>query len=129
MAAPVLTGPLQTSMQDDAPGKYRTAFCLPVELAASAPTPASPDLLLRTVPLTRMAAIRYSGKWSPSLYEEPQQTLRSWMKAKGLPSSGPPILARYDPPFTLWFLRRNEGLIPTARWQLRFRLPQHRVTT
>ena len=114
MTAPVLTEPLQAS-QDDSPGKYRTAFCIPVELAASAPTPVSPDLLLRTVPLTRMAAIRYSGTWSQSLYEEKLQTLRFWMKAKGLPSSGPPILARYDPPFKPWFLRRNEVLIPTDR--------------
>ena len=115
MTAPVLTEPLQTSMQDDAPGKYRTAFCIPIELAASAPIPASPDLLLRTVPHTRMAAIRYSGTWSQSLYEEKLQTLRSWMKAEGLPSNGPPILARYDPPFKPWFLRRNEVLIPTTR--------------
>lgn len=115
MTAPVLTEPLQISMQDDVPGKYRTAFCIPVELAAAAPTPASPDVSLRTVPPTRMAAIRYSGTWSQSLYEEKLQTLRSWMKAKGLPSGGPPILARYDPPFKPWFLRRNEVLIPTTR--------------
>lgn len=115
MTAPVLTEPLQTSMQDDAPGKYRTAFCIPAELAASAPTPASPDVLLRTVPPVRMAAIRYSGTWSQSLYEEKLQTLRSWMMAKGLPTSGPPILARYDAPFKPWFLRRNEVMIPTAR--------------
>lgn len=115
MTAPVLTEPLQTSMPDDGPGKYRTAFCIPVELAASAPIPASPDLLLRAVPPTRMAAIRYSGTWSQSLYEEKLQTLRSWMRAKDLPSSGLPILARYDPPFKPWFLRRNEVLIPTAR--------------
>ncbi len=115
MTAPVLTEPLQTSVQDDGPAKYRTAFCIPVELADSAPRPASPELLVRAVPPTRMAAIRYSGTWSQSLYEKKLQTLRSWMKTRGLRASGPPILARYDPPFKPWFLRRNEVLIPTAR--------------
>jgi hypothetical protein len=28
---------------------------------------------------------------------------------------GPPSLAQYDPPWTLWFMRRNEVMIPVAR--------------
>jgi hypothetical protein len=28
---------------------------------------------------------------------------------------GSPSLAQYDPPWTFWFLRRNELMIPIAR--------------
>jgi hypothetical protein len=28
---------------------------------------------------------------------------------------GEPVLARYNPPFTPWFMRRNEVLIPVER--------------
>ena len=31
-----------------------------------------------------------------------------------LEAVGDPIFARYNPPFTLWFLRRNEVLIPLS---------------
>ena len=33
----------------------------------------------------------------------------------GLVVRGDAILARYNPPFTPWFLRRNEVLVPVAR--------------
>ncbi|MCX5727767.1 MAG: heme-binding protein [Nitrospirae bacterium] len=36
--------------------------------------------------------------------------LREWMKAQGFTSVGDPIWTRYNPPFTPWFLRRNEIL-------------------
>jgi hypothetical protein len=32
----------------------------------------------------------------------------------GLKVVGDPVWARYNPAFTLWFLRRNEILIPVA---------------
>ena len=34
--------------------------------------------------------------------------------AKGLAPTGGPVWARYNSPFSLWFLRRNEILIPVA---------------
>ena len=34
--------------------------------------------------------------------------------AAGLAPAGPPVYARYDPPWTPWFLRRNEVLVPLA---------------
>jgi len=37
-----------------------------------------------------------------------------WMRGKGIAAAGAPQWARYNSPFTLWFLRRNEILIPVA---------------
>ena len=36
------------------------------------------------------------------------------MADEKLKATGPPVWARYDPPFKPWFLRRNEVLIPLA---------------
>jgi hypothetical protein len=38
--------------------------------------------------------------------------LEAWMRERGLVAEGEPVWARYNPPFTPWFLRRNEILIP-----------------
>jgi len=34
------------------------------------------------------------------------------MAERGLAAAGDAVWARYNPPFTPWFLRRNEVLIP-----------------
>ncbi|MBM4144201.1 MAG: hypothetical protein FJ225_11510, partial [Lentisphaerae bacterium] len=49
---------------------------------------------------------------APFGYERSLARLREWMKANGLVAVGEPVWARYNPPFTPWFLRRNEILLP-----------------
>jgi hypothetical protein len=44
----------------------------------------------------------------------PDVVAESWIRAKGLSSAGDPQRARHDSPFTLWFLRREEILVPMA---------------
>ena len=41
--------------------------------------------------------------------------LQSFIVAHDLHAIGAPVLAQYNPPWTLWFLRRNEVMIPVAR--------------
>jgi hypothetical protein len=67
---------------------------------------------LRQVPARRIAAVRYSRSWSEKGYLRHKSELESWMCTKGFASAGDPQWARYNSPFTLWFLRRNESLIP-----------------
>ncbi len=51
--------------------------------------------------------------WSqPSEAERHRTALESWIEAQGLVATGEPVWARYNAPFTPWFLRRNEILIP-----------------
>ncbi len=63
---------------------------------------------LREVPGNRVAVIRYSGFWSQSNYDEHLAKLESALKAAHIAWSGEPTLTRYDPPYTPWFMRRNE---------------------
>jgi len=78
------------------------------------PTPDDPTIMLRQVPPRRMAAVRYSGFWSESSYLRHKSELESWIRGNGLTFAGDPVWARYNPPFTPWFMRRNEILIPVA---------------
>jgi len=59
-----------------------------------------------------MATVRYSGIWSEERYLQYKQELESWIEKNGFSIIGEPVWARYNPPFTPWFLRRNEILIP-----------------
>jgi hypothetical protein len=95
---------------------YRVAFTLPstYELA-TAPRPLDPTIEIREVPAQLVACWRYSGRWTEANYQDNEQRLRTAIKARGLAVSGEPVLARYNPPFMPWFLRRNEILIPVTR--------------
>jgi hypothetical protein len=92
---------------------YVVAFTLPSTYTlASAPRPRDPAVELREVPAQLIAAWRYSGRWTVENYREHEALLRHHLKERGLTASGAAVLARYNPPFTPWFLRRNEVLIP-----------------
>jgi hypothetical protein len=106
----VMTAPVS---QERTGGKWRIAFVMPSEYTLDTlPEPADPKVSLRQVPSRRMAAITYSGSWSRERYEKHRALLETFILKKNLQPLGEPVLARYNSPFTLWFLRRNEVLIP-----------------
>lgn len=75
---------------------------------ATLPEPLDARVKLREVAASRVAVIRFSGSWSQSRYEEQLQKLRSALVTAGLATAGEPVLSRYNSPFSLPFLRRNE---------------------
>jgi hypothetical protein len=92
-----------------APGGYRVQFVLPKGVTLeSAPEPLDARVTLREVAAARVAVIVYSGFWSASNYEEHLAKLKATLGAANLSWTGEPIYSRYNPPFTPWFLRRNE---------------------
>ncbi len=70
--------------------------------------------LLATAP-TRFAVLRFSGLVPPAAVANQSRALLRLMKAHGLAAGGGISLAQYDPPWTLWFLRRNEVMAPVQR--------------
>jgi len=60
------------------------------------PEPLDSRVELKKVPEHLMAALKYSGSWSKSRYEEKKKQLREWIEKKGLKQIGEPIFARYN---------------------------------
>jgi hypothetical protein len=116
MTAPVTQAAVPVKMEMTAPvtqsavaGGMRVQFVLPKGVTLeSAPEPLDPRVQLRLVPAGQWAVIRYSGTWSQANYEEHLALLKAALEKAGVATQGEPVLARYNPPFTPWFLRRNE---------------------
>lgn len=123
MTAPVSQEPLREKIKMTAPVAQQRAkdgwvvsFMMPAAYTLETlPQPENPKVTLRQVPARRMAAVRYTGLWSEKSYLQHKLELESWIREEDLTVSGEPVWARYDPPFTPWFMRRNEILIPVAK--------------
>ena len=95
--------------QTAAPDGFLVQFVLPKDVTlASAPEPLDARVKLREVPPSRVAVIRFSGFWSESNYNDHLAKLQAALRATDLAWSGEPVYSRYNPPFTPWFMRRNE---------------------
>ncbi len=96
-------------------GKWAVSFMMPAAYTlATLPTP-----MTRT---SRCGRFRPAGwppcaipvLWSEEKYLLHKEKLEKWITDNRFTVSGEPIWARYNSPFTLWFLRRNEVLIPVT---------------
>lgn len=76
------------------------------------PLPSDSSVNIRVVPGREMAVLRYSGRWSSHKYENQKKKLEQWIDSEGLTIAGEAIWARFNSPYTPWFLRRNEVQIP-----------------
>lgn len=113
MTAPVTMVPKDGGAQR---GTYVFSFVMPAGYTrATLPQPTDPRVIIREVPARLMAARRYSGTWSESRYREQESILVEAVAQARLRNAGPPVFARYNSPFTPWFLRRNE-VVQDVRW-------------
>lgn len=106
-----MTAPVSVSA--DAGGSYRVTFSMPSSFKMDTlPKPEDTKVKLQTVDRQKMAAFRYSGTWSIERFEERKVKLTEWIQSKKMTATGSAVFARYNAPWTPWFLRRNEVLIP-----------------
>jgi len=92
-------------------GNYVVSFLMPSKYTIQTlPEPLDSSVRLRQIPARKIAAIRYSGSWSKTKYEQKKILLVEFIRKRGLQIKGQDIFARYDPPFQIPFLRRNEVL-------------------
>jgi len=105
MTAPVI--------QEGSGETWRVSFLVPSSFTwDTVPEPVDPRVRLREVPERTLAALRFSGTWGEKRFRDHESKLRAMLAKQGLKADGEPIFARYNPPFTPWFMRRNEVLIP-----------------
>lgn len=127
MTAPVTQTVAPVKLEMTAPvtqtavaGGWIVQFVLPKGVTlASAPEPNDSRVKLREEAGRRIAAIRYSGLWSADNYLEHLDKLTTTLTSEGIAWSGEPIFSRYNPPFTPWFLRRNEIWLSLPAEQLK----------
>ncbi|MCR9140962.1 MAG: heme-binding protein [bacterium] len=105
-----MTAPVTQSQRD---GKFVIRFILPSKFTIdTAPKPNNPDVQLAEVPTRRYAVYTYSGFWSKSGYDEGLAKLKAALNKGGVEYKDEPVWSRYNSPFSLWFLRRNEIWLP-----------------
>lgn len=106
MTAPVT----QKQLKDNA---WSITFTMPREYSLETlPRPNSDQVTLRQLPASKFAVVRFSGMNSNETVAAKTESLRRWILKKSLKElGGEPIYARYNPPWTPWFWRRNEVLI------------------
>ena len=78
------------------------------------PLPTNSKVSLREISEQLVAVARFTGRWTESAYERQLAQLRQQLDDNGMTEIGPPRYARFDPPWTPSFLRRNEIQIPIA---------------
>lgn len=109
MTAPVV------QEQDPQSRRYVVGFVMPANVSAEdLPDPSDSAVRTRRVPAETAAALRFSGRWSRGSYEKGTAQLLAALDMVGLDVVGAPRYARFDPPWTPWFLRRNEVVVPVT---------------
>ena len=93
-------------------GQWMVSFVMPSEYTMeSLPKPLNPKVQLRQIPAVKRAVIGFSGFYSENKVAERTLEIEEWMKSKNLQAASAPKFARYNPPWTLPFMRRNEIMI------------------
>jgi len=119
MTAPVVTRDASEKIEMTAPviseenerGWY-ISFNMPKQYSKdSLPVPNNPEVKIIDVPSEKFAVITFSGLVRERKYAEMLSLLNEEMRKRNLEPKGPVTLARYNPPWTLPFLRRNELMI------------------
>jgi hypothetical protein len=120
MTAPVAQAPVSEKIAMTAPvtqiqnaGTWIVRFTMPSAYAMEAlPEPNDPKVQLRRLPATRFATLRFSGLAGKRDVDAKITELLAATTAHHLLASGPVTLAQYNPPWTPWFMRRNEVMVP-----------------
>lgn len=112
MTAPVLAEPQATGMNAS---RWRIHFVMPSRYSlATLPTPVNPAVQLRAVPAQRFAVLVFSGLAGAEKVQVKSDELLAWVQQRGFKARGAVQLARYNPPWTLPFFRRNEVMVEIA---------------
>jgi hypothetical protein len=104
MTAPVIV--------ENSAERWTVSFVMPAEYTlATLPKPLDSRVQIRTLPAVKKAVIQFTGFYDGQKVTKKTIELEGWIRGNNLQAIGSPQFARYDPPWTLPFLRRNEILI------------------
>ena len=104
-----MTAPVTMKASDN---QWLVHFVMPSKYTmATLPKPNNDAVMLRQVPSRKYAVVRFSGLAGARKVDNITTQLETWVSKKGITPIGKAELSRYNPPWTLPFLRRNEIMI------------------
>jgi hypothetical protein len=88
------------------------AFVMPEGFTLeSTPEPLDDRVKIEEIPERVVAALRFSGRWSNSIFKKKSKEMLEELKKAEIETVGQVFTMRYNGPFTPWFMRRNEVAI------------------
>ena len=119
MTAPVEMSPLAENllmtssiMDDQINNKWSINFVMPQEFSLDTlPKPNKSQVNIIEVPKEKYAVIVFSGLIRESSYAEKVELLSNYLEENSFKQQGAIKIARYNPPWTLPFFRRNELMV------------------
>ena len=119
MTAPVVLEPISEVIEMTAPvlaegvnKEWIVSFVMPKEYSIDTlPKPNNKDIRISSLPAERYAVVVFSGLVRESTYSKQIKLLNSFITNENLITVGQVQIARYNPPWTLPFFRRNELMI------------------
>jgi hypothetical protein len=110
-----MTAPVDRRMDGD---QWVITFTMPVEYTLSTlPEPTDARIRIRELPAASFAVTQVGGSPIESTLRQRKEEFVASVLEAGFHLSGRPSYARYDPPWTPPFLRRNELLAPLTAEQ------------
>jgi effector-binding domain-containing protein len=101
-----MTAPVNMHKEDKG---YIVQFTMPKAYSAETlPDPNNKSVEIRQIPARKVAVYSYSGSWSQERYNEKLKAFKEALSRDGVKTIGEPSFARFNSPFQIWFLRRNE---------------------
>ncbi|WP_219848145.1 MULTISPECIES: heme-binding protein [Psychrobacter] len=98
--------------QKTAKNEWQMQFIMPSQFTIETlPKPNNPNISIKQLPEKTFAVIGFSGLAGEDKVVKKTQELQSWLQQHHMKALSEPKLARYDPPWTLPFMRRNEVMI------------------
>ena len=104
-----MTAPVNMKQTGD---KWLMHFVMPSQYTLKTlPKPNNPAVTIRQVNGNKYAVNRFSGFAGKEKVKKKTVELKKWLESKNIKPLGDVELARYNPPWTLPFMRRNEVMI------------------
>ncbi|KAG6558871.1 SOUL heme-binding protein [Candidatus Rhabdochlamydia oedothoracis] len=105
-----MTAPVEQT-EDLTQKNWLIAFSMPINYKITdLPSPKDPRILLKQIETQKRAALAFSGFCTEKKATQNTRLLLELIEQHGYSPTGPCILARYDPPWTIPCFRHNELL-------------------
>lgn len=92
------------------------SFVMPQKFTlATLPIPLDKRITLKEVSAKTVAVRVFSGSWEEENFKQNETVLLDALYKANIKTVGKPNYARYNSPFSLWFMRRNEIMIEVQK--------------